>query len=306
MLLKLPMWTRLSSPAIAPLPLRASRMVCALAVVLLIGLVTLLRVPFEAVLGVDSPFLFYYPAAVIAAWLGGLESGLLATVLGAAAADYFWMPPLFDMALNQEDTLRVTLFFMACGSASMLIERLHRALEGEKGAKEHLLVALGHSHDAIVTTDTRGRVVFLNAQAQVLSGWDSHEVVGRAFASVFVVLDRQDRTVLQHRFQQALVEGQLGQLPKELVFVNRCGRENLVDQMSSPLVDNQSRHLGAVVLLKSHELGLHESLASRFPGPPSQPSKPTHRRHLSSAQTHSNDAARHVVKPNTSRLRMAQ
>src|SRR5690349_11920520 len=39
------------------------------------------------------PFLFFFPAAALAAWYGGFGPGALATVLGAVVADWFFLEP---------------------------------------------------------------------------------------------------------------------------------------------------------------------------------------------------------------------
>ena len=39
------------------------------------------------------PFAFFLPAALIAAWYGGLGPGMLAAALGLLLGDYFFLPP---------------------------------------------------------------------------------------------------------------------------------------------------------------------------------------------------------------------
>src|SRR5437867_1063946 len=45
--------------------------------------------------GPELPFITFYPAVMVAAWLGGFGPGLLTTFLSAALADYFWLSPPF-------------------------------------------------------------------------------------------------------------------------------------------------------------------------------------------------------------------
>src|SRR4051794_16175493 len=48
-----------------------------------------IRLALDNVLQASSPFLFFAPAVMISAWFGGRGPGLLATVAGALAANYF-------------------------------------------------------------------------------------------------------------------------------------------------------------------------------------------------------------------------
>src|SRR5512140_2894215 len=40
-------------------------------------------------------FTLFVPAALVAVWYGGIGPGLVATVLGLVAGDYFFMPPRY-------------------------------------------------------------------------------------------------------------------------------------------------------------------------------------------------------------------
>ncbi|MFN7085787.1 MAG: DUF4118 domain-containing protein [Burkholderiales bacterium] len=60
------------------------------------GLVVLAFVlRFEFYGGLDNrlPFAFFLPAAMVAAWYGGLGPGMLAAVAGLLLGDYFFLPP---------------------------------------------------------------------------------------------------------------------------------------------------------------------------------------------------------------------
>ena len=54
---------------------------------------TALRLVFLQGLGTGFAFITFYPAVMLAALYGGLRAGMLATLLSAAAADYFLMEP---------------------------------------------------------------------------------------------------------------------------------------------------------------------------------------------------------------------
>jgi K+-sensing histidine kinase KdpD len=51
----------------------------------------LIRWPLMPLFGGSVPFMFFFPAIMVAAWLGGLGPGLLATVLSAVGASYLLM-----------------------------------------------------------------------------------------------------------------------------------------------------------------------------------------------------------------------
>jgi glucose-6-phosphate-specific signal transduction histidine kinase len=58
--------------------------------ILAVTLATLLRFALTPLLGLEAPFIVYYPTVVLCAWYGGLGPGLLSTALGSLAALYFF------------------------------------------------------------------------------------------------------------------------------------------------------------------------------------------------------------------------
>jgi PAS domain S-box-containing protein len=96
--------------------------------ILLVMLAVLVRWPFQPLLGSTTPFLFFFPAIMTAAWLGGLGPGLLATGLSALAANFFFMDPPLTLALtNVSMGVQTVLFLGIGGFMSLLIEKLHQA-----------------------------------------------------------------------------------------------------------------------------------------------------------------------------------
>jgi PAS domain S-box-containing protein len=77
----------------------------------------------------DPAFLFIFLGAVtIAAWLGGLRPGLLATLLSALAYNFFFTAPRFALALNgRQDATRLAVFAFLGATVSVLCERMLRA-----------------------------------------------------------------------------------------------------------------------------------------------------------------------------------
>jgi PAS domain S-box-containing protein len=98
---------------------------------LALALAVLVRLPLQPLLGDASPFLFFFPAIMAAAWYGGLGPGLLATGLSALTANYFFMPPTFSFRVpHLASAVQIVLFTGIGLFVTLLNERLHRARRG--------------------------------------------------------------------------------------------------------------------------------------------------------------------------------
>src|SRR2546421_5976705 len=88
----------------------------------------LIRWPLTPLLGQAVPHMTFFPAVMIAAYFGGFWPGLLATILSAAAANYFLTGqfPFFHFA-TVNDVAALILFVLVGTIISGLCESLHRA-----------------------------------------------------------------------------------------------------------------------------------------------------------------------------------
>ena len=71
-------------------------------------------------------FAFFLPAAMIAAWYGGLGPGLAAAAVGLLVADYFFLPPHHALGpLGPAERTAITVYALTSTLAVFLIDNLH-------------------------------------------------------------------------------------------------------------------------------------------------------------------------------------
>jgi K+-sensing histidine kinase KdpD len=81
------------------------------------------------------PFSFFLPAAMLAAWYGGLGPGLLAAGMGLLLGDYFFLPPhKASGPLAEAERTAIAIYAVTSTLAVVLFDNLHvriRRLECE-------------------------------------------------------------------------------------------------------------------------------------------------------------------------------
>ena len=94
-------------------------------------------------LGMHTPFVTFYPAVILAALYGGFYPGILAAVLSALLADYFWMEPGGSLKIdNFYDGLGIVIFMLSCAMVSAVTEAMRRAQARAAQDQQRLLLAL--------------------------------------------------------------------------------------------------------------------------------------------------------------------
>jgi PAS domain S-box-containing protein len=153
-------------------------------------LATLLRMLLQPLLGSNQPYVTYVIAVIFTAWYGGLRPALLALVLGALGAVYFFVSPSNSLGLTGVPNMIGVFLYLTVGITSALLsEAMHRArrraeeagseLQQEQEARFALAAIVESSDDAIIGKTLDGIITSWNTGAQRLYGYTAEEVIGR-------------------------------------------------------------------------------------------------------------------------------
>jgi len=145
------------------------------------------------------------------------------------------------------------------------IREHQQAREDLRQQREWLRVTLTSIGDAVLATDTAGRITFLNPVAQALTGWPESEVLGRPGQSVFRLVNEQTRAPGGDIIAQVLCEGRRVALANHTALLARDGREIPIEDSAAPIQDAGGLIAGVVLVFhdvtqkRRAEEALHES-----------------------------------------------
>jgi K+-sensing histidine kinase KdpD len=96
--------------------------------VLVVGLALLVKLLLDPLIEEESPFLLFFGAVIVSAWVGGLRVGLFAVALAALVVNYFFLSPPNTLWLDDfGQGLRLTLFVVEGASVSLLVAAISSA-----------------------------------------------------------------------------------------------------------------------------------------------------------------------------------
>ena len=227
--------------------------------VLMVIFVTLLRVPLNPLLGVNAvPFILYFPAILISGWYGKLGPGLLATFLSALGALYFNIGSPFTFSIpNINEAFRLGLFLIIGVFISVVTEAWHRSREAllesentESQQRELLQVTLSSIGDAVIATDSIGRVTFMNVVAESLTGWKQEEAAGKPLDVVFRIINEMTRTPAESPVAKVLQENAIVGLANHTILIRKDGTEIPIDDSGAPIKDKEGKIIGVVLVFR--------------------------------------------------------
>jgi PAS domain S-box-containing protein len=115
--------------------------------------------------------------------------------------------------------------------------------------REWLQVTLASIGDGVIATDAAGRVRFLNAAAQRLTGWRAADAAGKPINELLELFDERDGATLRNPLQSALDGRTAAAAGGEPAIRARDGAVHPVTVNAAPILDGEGL-LGAVLVLR--------------------------------------------------------
>ena len=174
-------------------------------------------------------------ALVATAWYGGRGPGILISVLfQATTIIYVPMPPDSTVAKAWFGYLSVfSLYIFLIFVISGLRRIQHRLAE----QRDLLQVTLSSIGDAVITTDTKGRVTFMNEVATRLTGWEDASSNGVALKEVFRITNEETGEPVADPVKRVLETGGAVGLANHTILKSKTGREIPIDDSAAPIRD---------------------------------------------------------------------
>jgi len=128
------------------------------------------------------------------------------------------------------------------------IDQHRQARQALRQQHEWLSITLASIGDAVLATDTAGRVTLLNPVAEELTGWRESAALGQPARSIFRIINEQTRAAAADIVAQVLREGQTVALANHTALIARDGREIPVEDSAAPIKDELGKILGVVLV----------------------------------------------------------
>jgi PAS domain S-box-containing protein len=115
--------------------------------------------------------------------------------------------------------------------------------------RERLSVTLSSIGDAVITTDTAGKVVLLNRVAEQLTGWTMEAAAGRRLSTVFAI-EREDGGPVEDPVATVAAGRRIVDLPRSAVLRTREGAAYPVSANAAPIMDREGALVGVVLVFR--------------------------------------------------------
>jgi len=130
-------------------------------------------------------------------------------------------------------------------------EALARKVDELAEEREWFRIVLSSIGDAVITTDVKEKITFLNPEAELLTGWSLSEALGQPLESVVNIVDEKTRDPTPNRVADVLREGAYyAAPPRYAVLIAKNGMEAAIEDSATPVRNAAGTVIGAVMVFR--------------------------------------------------------
>jgi PAS domain S-box-containing protein len=130
-----------------------------------------------------------------------------------------------------------------------LTKRKH-AEEALRQSEQRWATTLASIGDGVIATDVNGRITFMNAVAEGLTGWALREASQKPVTKVFNVVNEQTRKEVDNPVTKVLQAGNVVGLGNHTILVRKDGTEVAIDDSGAPIKDESGNISGVVLVFR--------------------------------------------------------
>jgi PAS domain S-box-containing protein len=115
---------------------------------------------------------------------------------------------------------------------------------------EWLRVTLSSIGDAVIATDTDGRITFINPVGEDLTGWAKTDAIGVPIEHVFRIVNEATRAPVPNPAEKAMQTGAIVGLANHTILITRQGKEIPIDDSGAPIRGPEGAVAGAILVFR--------------------------------------------------------
>jgi PAS domain S-box-containing protein len=235
--------------------------------VVAVAAAVLLRWLLDPVMGDTLPLVTLFGAVAAAAWVGGYGPALVVTFVGYVGSSYLFLEPRGRVGVVElPNVVGLVAYLFTCALIIGFAEAMRTAQARASERRELLRVTLHSIGDAVITTDNEGRITYLNAAAESLTGWAPAEAVGQPLDTVFRIVNEETGQPVENPATQALRDGLVVGLANHTILIGKDGQERPIDDSAAPIRSERGHVSGCVLVFRdvTQQRRMEQERANQF------------------------------------------
>ncbi len=131
------------------------------------------------------------------------------------------------------------------------MDHIHNRPTGvDQESSDWALTALASIGDAVIVSNTKGKITFMNPVAESLTGWSLVEAKGRDLIDIFHIVNEQSRLLTKNPVERVLKERIIVGLANHTILIRKDGSETPIDDSAAPIRNKSGTMVGVVLVFR--------------------------------------------------------
>ncbi|MCD6197441.1 MAG: PAS domain S-box protein [Deltaproteobacteria bacterium] len=126
----------------------------------------------------------------------------------------------------------------------------HKMERRLKEREEWLSTTLASIGDAVIATDMKGRIIFMNPVARFLTGCEQEDATGIPLKEIFKIVNEKTRKPVEDPVEKVLSEGIIVGLANHTILIAKDETERPIDDSGAPIRDDKGNVMGVVLVFR--------------------------------------------------------
>jgi PAS domain S-box-containing protein len=176
--------------------------------------------------------------------------------------DNYNIPVLYLTAYSDEKTLKRAKITGPFGYIIKPFEdrELHSAIEVARykhemetkltASEKWLSTTLESIGEAVITTDEKGYITFMNPIAQKITGWEQNEAIGNPLENIFRIENEETGEQINLSIDNILQKGSITNINDKILLITRYGTKIPINNTNAPITDDKDIKTGIVLVFQ--------------------------------------------------------
>lgn len=125
-----------------------------------------------------------------------------------------------------------------------------KAEQDLKTSEQRWSTTLSSIGDAVIATDTDGKIKFMNAVAEELTGWQLSDAKDKPIQQIFNIVNEATRREVESPITKVLEKGLVVGLANHTVLIRKDGSEIPIDDSGAPIISEEGKITGVVLVFR--------------------------------------------------------
>ncbi|MCK5045539.1 MAG: PAS domain S-box protein, partial [Candidatus Heimdallarchaeota archaeon] len=117
-------------------------------------------------------------------------------------------------------------------------------------SRNEILITLDSIGDAVISTDSKGNIIFMNPVAEDLTGWKEEESVGKNIKEIFHIVNEKTGDEVENPVTKVLKDGLIAGLANHTILIAKDGSRIPIDDSGAPVRDKDGNITGVVLIFR--------------------------------------------------------